>query len=251
MSGILETNVIDAYLDMNFFFSKGINSDNRLSEFISNVCEYQGMTTYDPESQSTKFFDQLFCDSNLFKILFTDDLNSKCNSVDHYILNVKRCRLEFSPTQVKFKYDKYLRTNGLKYLTKQGTELFLDNEKDIYMVGILRDSKKYTYQTDNSIHDLPLEENDFKENYVDLFDTFPILSQLIIIELFYLHYNLEDDFVKYDIIMAIIKKLQGLDKNVPYNLTCILYAYLVLVKISVTKINRDDAVYPADYWENE
>lgn len=243
--------IIDTYWDMNYYFSKAVNSDNRIADFISNVCENQSMFTYDPESPITQFFDNLFSDSNLFKILFTDDLGPECNSIDHYILNVKRCRLEFSPTMLKYKFDAYLRKNGLKYLTKEGEELFLEDEKDIFMVGVLRDSKKYTYQTDNSIYDLPIDENDFKDNYVDLFDTFPILTQLIIIELFYLHYNLEDDFVKYDIIIAIIKKLQGLDKNVPYNLACVLYAYLVLVKISTSKVNRDDAVYPADYWGNE
>lgn len=240
----------DVYIDMNYYFSKGVSSNENVKYLLSNSCSFQGMLTLDIDPAIEQFYKGIFTPSNLFKILFTDDLEPKCNSLDHQIMDMRRCRIEFSPNAFKYKYDSWFRQNGLYYLSIRGDN-FLTEETDIKMCQVLRDSKKYTYQTDYTVMELPIDEHDFLENYVDLFDTFPILSQLIIIELFYLHYKLEDDFVKYDIIMALIKRLQTLDYNVTYNLTCVLYAYLILAKVTASKLNTDDAVYPADYWSNE
>ena len=131
------------------------------------------------------------------------------------------------------------------------SNLFLTDDRDIELCNILRDAKKFTYQSDNLIYELPITEEEFIEKYVNNIDGYPMLSQLIIIELFYIHYKLEDDCLKFELIMETIRNLSEQEEGSPYSLACMLYAYIVLAKIMFDRIACEDSVYPADYWGNE
>lgn len=246
----MTTDKIDTYLDMNYYFSQGILKNDNLKNILSNCSQYQGMVTLEDDPALKNFYDETFTKSNLFKILFTDDLDNTCSSLHHYIVSPSLADITNAPSSFRYKYNAYYIQNGLNYLGDEGEELFLEHEEDISLVEILRDSKKFTYQTDETITELPIDVETFQTEYVDVYDTYPILSQLIIIELFYLHYKLEDDFVKYDVLMNIMNQLRTLETDVTYNLTCMLYAYVVLGKIMGSKLNISSAEYPADYWSN-
>ena len=209
-----------------------------------------GGVLYPPHVLDERIFDK----GNAFRILFCDDLGEECQDGSFYFRSFDMKRTENVPDVFKYKFEIYNKLHGLKHLVSTSpfeTDYFFTEETDRFMISKLKDCKKYTYQTDESITELPFTEEEFLTNYVEMFDEFPVLTQLIIVEMFYLHYKLEDDFVKYDVIMEIINQLKTLNTNVPYNLACVLYAYLVLVKITVTKLDTADGNYPPDYWGNE
>lgn len=250
----MATDIIDTYIDMNYYFSKAISNDERLKAIITNTCEYQGILTYCDDPVINEFYERTFDKGNAFRVMFCDDLGEECQDCSFYFGSFDMKRTENVPEVFKYKFEIYNKLYGLKRLVSTSpfeTDYFFTEEIDRFMISKLKDCKKFTYQTDETITELPFTEEDFLTNYVDIFDEFPVLTQLIIVEMFYLHYKLEDDFVKYDVIMEIINRIKTLNTNVPYNLACVLYAYLVLMKITVTKLDTADGTYPPDYWGNE
>ena len=240
------------YVDMNYFYSKAARANPDIKNLVSNTSDIGGGALQFDESWE-EFFKNIFTPSNLFRILFMDDLDMECNGLDHYIINMRNCRFHWSPTTFRYKMDSAFRNYGLHYLTHDymGGEPFLTNEEDINLCQILRDAKKFTYQTDNLIYELPLSEEEFIEQYVNNIDGYPMLSQLIIVELFYLHYKLQDDCLKFELLMEIMRNLSEQEEGSPYSLTCMLYAYLLIAKITFLRIASEDSVYPADYWDND
>jgi hypothetical protein len=235
---------------MNYYFAKAVNANPNIKNLVSNTCDIGGGAIQYDESWE-HFYNNIFTPSNLFKILFTDCLGMDCTGLDHSIIDMRNCRFHWSPTTFKYKLDTAFRNYGLHYLTHTGDNLFLTDDRDIELCNILRDAKKFTYQSDNLIYELPITEEEFIEKYVNNIDGYPMLSQLIIIELFYIHYKLEDDCLKFELIMETIRNLSEQEEGSPYSLACMLYAYIVLAKIMFDRIACEDSVYPADYWDNE
>lgn len=237
------------YVDMNYFFSKAGKADDNIKNLIAGTCGAGGgLIDYDESWE--RFFSNIFTPSNLFRILFCDDLDEKCDSVHHAIINMRKCRFHWSPASFRYKMDSSFYNYGLHYLTHTAETYFLEEEPDIELAGILRDAKKFTYGTDAHFYELPMPEEEFIEKYVNNIDGYPVLSQLIIVELFYIHYKLEDDYLKYDLLMELIKRLEELDTNIAYNLCCLLYAYILMAKIMFSRMATEEFTYPADYWPN-
>jgi len=245
------------FLDMNFWFAKGVGENQDLKKMIENTSSTIGGYNIWSDLTEESFLPDIFTTSTLFKLLYSDTtIDFSFQNIHHKVSPLMLADLEYLPRQLKYTTDVYFGLNSMSVIKEDIdnvlVSILIDQTNELTILGLLRDAKKFTFETDPAITSLPIPLDDFLTSYVSNIDTFTALSKLIIIDLFYLHYGQSDEFQKYQMILTIITGLESTTGDKPYALMCILYGYMVMNKILQQKIlSVPTNTYQADYWSND
>jgi len=245
-----------AYLDLNFWFYKGTEESLVAKEMLEDITAGTGgYNTWD-DFQESNFLPDVFSSSTIFKLLYTDNLMSpEIIDIHHHSKNLQPSDFNKLPRTLQFKLDAYYILKSLWVITEVGTgtatTILIDENNEYPLLEILRDSKKFTYQTDASIIALPMDEATFLTTYVDTYDSQTVLNKMMIVELYYLHYNLQDDFVLYTDLLTLMGTIETIANNKIYHLMSLLYGYVIINKVMKKKIlDITTNGYAPDYWSN-
>lgn len=244
-----------AFLDMNFWFAKGCQQYPETLHIMENTSAgVSGHNLWD-EYEEIQFLPNIFSPTSLFKLLYSD--NTLIGSdIHHKFKKIESSEFAYLSTRLKNLFDTFRYNQSLCVMYADpnllSESILVDVDIEYPFLEILRVSKKFTYQLDNEVTELPISESDFLSSYMSQFDTSTPLVKVILIELFYLHYNLEDSFIKYNMLSSIIDELIVNETNKSYALMTILYAYLLMNKLLQKKVlSKTSIVYTPDYWSND
>ena len=245
-----------SFLDNNYWFYYGCHESIFPETMIDDITSMTGGYNEWSDYQENDFLPDVFSSSNIFKILYTDNLlTSNIVDIHHRIRNLSKQEFNKLPTSLQYNLDSYYNLNTIWIAVEDTTNtlnsILVDIPNEYPLLEILRDSKKFTYHTDGNITSLPMDEATFLTTYYDNFDTLTSLGKAIVVELYYLHYNLDDSFNIYDKLLVLINSLESEVSNKPYNLMVSLYCFIAINKILKKKILDNSAnTYMPDYWSN-
>lgn len=246
-----------SFIDMNFWFYKGTRESDAVTKMIEDTTSgVGGYNTWD-DFQESQFIPEVFSSSNIFKLLYSDvSCDASFIDIHHKIKKITLSDLAKLPISLKYSLDTQFAHNSFYVASEDASDtlpsILIDPVNELIILNILRDSKKFTYSTDVSIVALPMDEALFLSTYFSVINSLTPLAKLITLELYYLHYDLDDAFVAYQGFITLIQDLKSYTSNKDYALMCILYAYTVMNKVLDKKVlNVTENAYTPDFWSND
>ena len=245
------------FLDNNFWFYYGCNESEFPRTMIEDLSQMVGGYNEWAEYQESDFLPDVFSSSNIFKLLYTDQLMTpSLVTIHHRLRNLNVTEFGNLPTSLQYNLDSYYNINSIWIVIEDDTNtmysILLDDVVEYGYLELLREAKKFTYGTDANVLSLPMDEATFLTTYYDNYATLSPLGKAITVELYYLHYNLDDAFVLYNDLVSLLNTFESATTDKSYYLMVSLYTFIVINKILKKKvIDNSSNVYITDYWSNQ
>jgi hypothetical protein len=241
------------FLDMNYWFYRSSKNHTYIYNMISETSSgISGFMMWGDFQESD--FENVFTSKSIFKLLFEDQISSDFNEIHHKLRIMEPSEFKTLPRRLITLLDTYYTNNPLHITTEDVNDVYdsilIDLNSEYPILELYLD-KKLELNGLTPIHVIP-DEATFIDAYVNTFYDQTFLSKIIIVDLFYNYYNLEDGYEKYMHIMQSVGSFHENEIDKSYYLMASLFAFFILNKTLHQKIIiNQDHIYKPDYWGND
>ena len=177
------------------------------------------------------------------------------NKIMHHIKMITLDEFAYLPTRLQNLFNTFYNIKGLWLVVEDVEDIYesilVAPELELPLLNLLLKTKDFVFGG-ATYGDTEKSYPAFMETYYNNFENLTPLMKVITAEMYYLHYNKNDDFSVYRNIIDQMPMLYNRSDNSAYHLMVILYSYGVINKIMSRKITSDSSIeYTPDYWDNK
>jgi hypothetical protein len=242
------------FLDLNYWFHRSSKNHEYIYNMISETSSgISGFAMWGDFEET--IFENIFTDKSIFRLLFEDqNFTSDFNEIHHKERVMDTGEFNTLPRRLITLLDTHY-TNTPLHITVEDVNdeydsILIDVDNEYPILELYLDIKLELNGL-TPINVIP-DEATFIDTHVNTFYDQTELSKIIILDVFYNYYNLEDGYEKYTHIMQNVETYHENVDNRSYYLMSVLFSFFILNKTLHRKIIMNESnIYQPDYWDND